>query len=120
MHGVIVGLDLPDKASRDKRLYSYEDLNGEHLESRHAVITPYLFNGGALTDPHLVVREERRPVEIMNDSAENPNFRDFPGNPQAQALISGMAGIPLSPAGPSAFAARPRYGFELEWLVLHY
>ena len=65
VHVVIIGLDPADRASRDKRLYSYEDLNGEPLESRHAVITPYLFNGGALTDPHLVVREESKPINGM-------------------------------------------------------
>ena len=62
VHVVIVGLDTTEHAPRDRRLFAYEDLNGEPLESRHAVITPYLFDGGSLTNPHLVVREEGRPI----------------------------------------------------------
>ena len=65
MHVVIIGLDTTEHAPRDRRLFAYEDLNGEPLESRHAVITPYLFDGGALANPHLVVREESRPINAM-------------------------------------------------------
>ena len=55
-------LDAADHTPSEKRLFAYEDLKGEPLESRHAVITPYLVDGGALTNPHLVVREEGRPI----------------------------------------------------------
>ena len=65
VHVVIVGLDAADHAPRDRRLFSYEDLAGEPLEGNHAVITPYLFDGGALADPHLVVREESEPINGM-------------------------------------------------------
>ena len=62
VHVVIIGLDAADHAPREKRLFAYEDINGEPLEGGHAVITPYLFDGGSLSDPHLVVREEGRPI----------------------------------------------------------
>ncbi len=62
VHVVIIGLDTTELVPRDRRLFAYEDLNGESLESRHAVITPYLFDGGALANPHLVVREEGRTI----------------------------------------------------------
>ena len=62
MHVVTIGLNTTEHAPRDRRLFAYEDLNGEPLESRHAVITPYLFDGGALANPHLVVREEGRTI----------------------------------------------------------
>ena len=62
VHVVIVGLDLAAQVPADRRLFSYEDVKGEALESRHAVLTPYLFDGGGLADPHLVVREEGRPI----------------------------------------------------------
>ncbi len=62
VHVVIVGLDAADHTPRDRRLFSYEDINGEPLEGRHGVITPYLVDGGALADPHIVVREEGRPI----------------------------------------------------------
>ena len=65
VHVVIIGLDAVERAPADRRLFTYEDVNGEPLESRHAVITPYLFDGGALTNPHLVVREEARPINGM-------------------------------------------------------
>ena len=62
VHVVIIGLDAADHAPREKRLFAYEDINGEPLEGGHAVITPYLFDGGSLSDPHLVVRDEGRPI----------------------------------------------------------
>ena len=65
VHVVIIGLDAAEHASRDKRLFSYENINGEPLEGAHAVITPYLFDGGTLADPHLVVREESEPINGM-------------------------------------------------------
>ena len=58
VHVVIIGLDTTELAPPDRRLFTYEDLNGEPLEGRHAVITPYLFDGGALANPHLVVHGE--------------------------------------------------------------
>ena len=46
-----------------RRLFSYDDLKGDPHESAHAVLSPYLFDaGGGLADPHLVVREESRPI----------------------------------------------------------
>ena len=65
VHVVIIGLDTADQVPRDRRLFAYEDINGEPLEGRHAVITPYLFDGGSLANPHLVVREEGSPVNGM-------------------------------------------------------
>ena len=62
VHVVILGLDATQQAKPDKRLFSYQDVNGEPLESRHRTITPYLFDGGTLANPHLVVREESRPI----------------------------------------------------------
>ena len=62
VHVVIIGLDAAEHAPRDRRLYAYEHIDGEPLESGHAVITPYLFDGGALANPHLVVRKESRPI----------------------------------------------------------
>ena len=66
VHVVIIGLAAAEHAPRDRRLFAYEDIKGEPLEGRHAVITPYLVDGGALADPHLVVREEGRPVNGMH------------------------------------------------------
>ena len=65
VHVVIIGLDAAEQAPADRRLFAYEDVQGEPLESRHAVITPYLFDGGGLADPHLVVREEAHAINGM-------------------------------------------------------
>ena len=65
VHVVIIGLNAADHAPRDRRLFAYEDVKGEPLEGRHAVITPYLFDGGTLANPHAVVRKESRPLNGM-------------------------------------------------------
>ena len=62
VHVVILGLDRREATRSEKRLYSYPDINGEPEESRHAVLSPYLFDAGGLSDPHLVVREEGAPI----------------------------------------------------------
>ena len=65
VHVVIIGLDAADHAPPDRRLFTYEDINGEPLEGIHGVITPYLFDGGSLANAHLVVGEEGKPVNGM-------------------------------------------------------
>ena len=62
VHVVIIGLDDRDGVPTARRLFSYANPKGDPHESAHAVLSPYLFDGGALADPHLVVREESRPI----------------------------------------------------------
>ena len=62
VHVVIIGFDVREAAHARKRLFSYPDINGDPEETRHAVLSPYLFDAGGLADPHLTVREERAPV----------------------------------------------------------
>ena len=66
VHVVILGLDRRKVARAEKRLFSYPDINGDPEESRHAALSPYLFDAGGLSDPHLVVREESAPINRMN------------------------------------------------------
>ena len=66
VHVVILGLDRRDGARPEKRLFSYSNINGEPEESLHNVVSPYLFDGGGLSDPHLVVREESAPINGMD------------------------------------------------------
>ena len=67
VHVVIIGLDDGEGVPGVRRLFSYEDLKGDPHESPHAVLSPYLFDaGGGLADPHLVVREESRPINGMS------------------------------------------------------
>ena len=62
VHVVILGLDRREDAPAEKRLFAYPDINGDPEESRHNALSPYLFDAGGLTDPHLTVREESRPI----------------------------------------------------------
>ena len=66
VHVVILGLDRREAARPEKRLFSYPDINGDPEESLHAALSPYLFDAGGLSDPHLVVREESKPINGMS------------------------------------------------------
>ena len=65
VHVVILGLDRRDAARPKKRLFSYPDIKGEPEESLHTVLSPYLFDANDLSNPHLTVREESRPINGM-------------------------------------------------------
>ena len=73
VHVVILGLDRRKAAREEKRLFSYPDLNGDPEESRHVALSPYLFDAGGLSDPHLVVREESAPIK--GNGAANHRFQ---------------------------------------------
>ena len=62
VHVVIVGLDAAEQVPTRRRLFSYEGQVDEPLESNHAAISPYLIDGDGLTNSHVVVREEARPI----------------------------------------------------------
>ena len=62
VHVIILGLDPAEHAPVDRPLYTYPDINGEPLVSTCKVITPYLFEGARLRNPHQVAREEGRPI----------------------------------------------------------
>ena len=62
VHVVIIGLAKADDVPGERRLYSYDDLNGEPHESRHDALSAYLFDAGGLADAHVVVREASQPI----------------------------------------------------------
>ena len=62
---VIIGLDRREVERSDKRLFSYPDIKGEPEETRHAVLSPYLFDASMLSNPHLTVGGESRPINGM-------------------------------------------------------
>jgi hypothetical protein len=62
VHVVIVGLTRGDLQPPEKRLFSYSDIKGDPTESRHAALTPYLFDAGTVVNRHLVVEETTRPL----------------------------------------------------------
>ena len=65
VHVVIIGLEGRDAVRSAKRLFSYPDINGDPEETEHTVLSPYLFDASGLTEPHLTVREESRPINEM-------------------------------------------------------
>ena len=65
VHVVILGLNRQKNARADKQLFSYPDINGEPEETRHTVLSPYLFDAGGLAQSHLTVREESNPINGM-------------------------------------------------------
>ena len=66
VHVVIVGLDQrKNTRANNKRLFSYPDINDEPEESRHAALSPYLFDAGGLSNAHLTVRGESKPINGM-------------------------------------------------------
>jgi hypothetical protein len=62
VHVVILGLTKRVDEPPVKRLFSYDDIKGDPVESRHPVLSPYLFDASALSNRHLVVREISRPL----------------------------------------------------------
>ena len=65
VHVVIIGLDRQERAKSQKRLFSYPDINDEPEETRHVAISPYLFDATSLSNPHLTVCEESKPINGM-------------------------------------------------------
>lgn len=59
VHVVIVGLTRREDEPAEKRLFSYQDINGDPDETRHAALSPYLFDASELADRHLVVQRAR-------------------------------------------------------------
>ena len=90
VHVVILGLDRRERERRQKRLFSYPDINGEPEESRHAVLSPYLFDAGGLSDPHSSYRRKARRSTGWGDSLSVPNqstadtiFSTLPNTPRS-------------------------------------
>ena len=134
VHVTILGLDAAERVASTRRLFTYEDVKGEPLESRHAVISPYLFDGGGLANPHLVVREEGRPINGLRrlafgsqpieggltifDAEERSAFLD--AEPDAERFLRPFIGareylqgrerwiLALHDASPGALARLPR------------
>ena len=62
VHVVVIGLDRTELVQREKRLFSYPDVRGSARETSHSVLSPYLLDAGGLTNPHVSIREEPRPI----------------------------------------------------------
>jgi hypothetical protein len=62
VHVVIIGLTRRDQEPAIKRLFSYDNINGDPVESRHKTLSAYLFDASQVSDRHLVIEEVSRPL----------------------------------------------------------
>jgi len=62
VHVVIIGLAHRDHEPTEKRLFSYPDIKGDPVESRHGALTAYLFDARGVANRHLVVRDRATPI----------------------------------------------------------
>ena len=62
VHVVIIGLAHRDHEPAEKRLFSYPDIKGDPVESRHGALTAYLFDAKGVANKHLVVKEVSPPI----------------------------------------------------------
>jgi hypothetical protein len=62
VHVVIIGFTRRADELKEKRLFSYDDVNGDPVESRHGALSPYLFDATGLGNRHLVVEEVSKPL----------------------------------------------------------
>ena len=65
VHVVVIGLEPTTAARKDRRLFSYSDLQGEPVESRHASLSPYLMDASGLPDARMVVRESSQQLSDL-------------------------------------------------------
>jgi hypothetical protein len=63
VHVVVVGLAHRDAEPDEKRLFSYPDIRGEPIESRHTALTAYLFDASNVANRHLMVRTASQPID---------------------------------------------------------
>jgi hypothetical protein len=62
VHVVVLGLEPAATARSVRRLFSYPDIKGDPIETQHTAISPYLIDASGLSNPHIVVREESKPI----------------------------------------------------------
>jgi hypothetical protein len=106
VHVVIIGLTLRGQEPITKRLFNYEDINGEPHESQHAALSAYLFDASGLANQHLVIEETSRSLANMprlisgSQPVDNGHYifdatekREFVGKePNSEAFIRPLLG----------------------------
>jgi hypothetical protein len=67
VHVVIVGLCHRALEPDEKRLFSYPDIKGDPVETRHSGLTAYLFDARSVANRHLVVKGSSSPINGAPD-----------------------------------------------------
>lgn len=65
VHVVIIGLTKRENTPAERRLFDYESIKADPVETKVKAISPYLFDAGLLADRHTVVRETSRPLSFF-------------------------------------------------------
>ena len=63
VHCVILGLVAREDEPKEKRLFSYDDIKADPVETRHGALTAYLTDGKTLLNPHIVIEERNIPLD---------------------------------------------------------
>ncbi|EGP06899.1 type II restriction enzyme [Bradyrhizobiaceae bacterium SG-6C] len=91
VHCVILGLTRREDEPKEKRLFSYSDIAGDPVESRHLALSPYLFDASGLQNRHLVVEETNTPLAnekrpIIGSKPIDGGYYIFTENERAEFL----------------------------------
>jgi len=62
VHCVIIGLTHRVNTPEWKRLFSYENIKDEPIESQHKWLSPYLFDASGMKNRHVVIHSSFRPI----------------------------------------------------------
>lgn len=103
---MIVGLAHRDFEPPEKRLFSYPDMKGDPVESRHGALSAYLFDAKDVANRHLMVRSASTPLaahtpmrmgskpvdggNLIFDATERQNF--LAGEPGAKEFMVPFVG----------------------------
>lgn len=63
VHCVIIGLVRREDEPKEKRLFSYDDISGDPVESRHGALSPYLVDAERFLNRHAVIKESNKPLK---------------------------------------------------------
>lgn len=67
VHVVILGLTKREHEPKEKRLFSYQSVNGEPEETRHRALSPLLIDASDLRDRHLTIESLSRPLNAPGE-----------------------------------------------------
>ena len=76
VHCVIIGLSHRVNAPEWKRLFSYESIKGEPIESQHKWLSPYLFDASGMKNRHVVVADSYNPITPRPRMYNGPKSTD--------------------------------------------
>ena len=76
VHCVIIGLTRRDDEPREKRLFSYDDVSGDPVETRHGAISAYLTDASAFINRHVTVTDQNQPLSERRRMMNGPKSTD--------------------------------------------